>query len=55
MTKACYKIMQMSKIHYLQCKTDQMDFNVTENKADNKVSDFILQWIFKKLPALMFW
>lgn len=37
MTKACYKIMQMSKIHYLQCKTDQTDFNVTENKADNKV------------------
>lgn len=38
MTKACLlKIMQMSKIHYLQCKTDQMDFNVAENKADNKV------------------
>ena len=29
----------------------QMDFNVTENKADNKVSDFISQQIFKKLDA----
>lgn len=54
MTKACYKIMQMSKIHYLQCKTDQMDFNVTENKADNKVQISHYNESLRRLPALKF-